>query len=192
MKKICLITLLLFTCLASERATAQLRVGLNVNLGIQPQWGPEGYNHASYYYIPDIDVFYNVSTEQYIYEEDGRWIFARSLPNRYDNYDLYNGYKVVVNSRTPYRRANIYREKYARYKDNHNQHIIRDSHDSRYFENVNHPQHQQWQRDRDQNRGYRRNRDDNRRRDNDNGGNNGRGNDKGGEKGNKPGGKGNH
>jgi hypothetical protein len=111
------------------------------------------------------------------------------LPNRYDNYDIYNGYKVVVNARTPYRRANTYRVKYARFKDNHNQHIIRDSHDSRYFSNVNHPQHQQWQREQN------RNRPNNRGRNNDRGGNNNnrrKENDKGGDKDRKNDGKGNH
>lgn len=182
MKKIFLITCLLLSGIVSQKATAQLKIGLNFNLGIQPQWGPEGYNHVSYYYLPDIDVFYNVASQQYIYQEGRRWIFARSLPNRYDNYDIYNGYKVVVNARTPYRRANTYRVKYARFKDNHNQHIIRDSHDSRYFSNVNHPQHQQWQREQNRNRPINRGRNNYRRKEND----------KGREKEHKNDGKGNH
>ena len=115
------------------------------------------------------------------------------MPNRYDNYDLYNGYKVVVNDRTPYLRANTYRTKYARFKNNHNQHIIRDSHDSRYFSNVNHPQHEQWQRERNQNSGRGNNRGrDNEKGENKQGNDNGRGNGKGGEKDHKNGGKGNH
>lgn len=184
MKKIFLITCLLLLGIVSQKANAQLRVGLNFNLGIQPQWGPEGYNHVSYYYLPDIDVFYNVASQQYIYQEGRRWIFARSLPNRYDNYDIYNGYKVVVNARTPYRRANTYRVKYARFKNNHNQHIIRDSHDSRYFSNIHHPQHQQWKREQNRNRPINRGRNNYRRKENEN--------DKGREKDHKNDGKGNH
>ncbi|MEA5139118.1 hypothetical protein [Arcicella rigui] len=182
MKKILVITLLLLSWIVVQKATAQLRVGLNLNVGIQPQWGPDGYDHVSYYYIPDIDVFYNVASQQYIYEEGGRWVFAPSLPNRYDNYDLYRGYKVVVNAKTPYRRANTYRVKYARYKDNHQQHIIRDSHDSRYFSNVNHPQHEQWEREQKQKKG------NNHEKEN----HPGNGNNKGGDREHKNGGKGKH
>ncbi len=35
----------------------------------------------------------------------------------------------------------MYREKYASYKGRHDQEVIRDSHDSRYFVNKNHPEH---------------------------------------------------
>ena len=42
MKKILVITLLLLSWIVVQKATAQLRVGLNLNVGIQPQWGPDG------------------------------------------------------------------------------------------------------------------------------------------------------
>jgi hypothetical protein len=127
-----------------QNAKAQVHVDVRLNVGTQPVWGPVGYDYVDYYYMPDIDVFYYVPRHQYIYLQSGRWIFASSLPSRYHNYDINRGYKVVVNEPTPYRNAAIYRTKYAGYKGNHGQEIIRNSHDSRYWENKNHPEHNKW------------------------------------------------
>jgi len=68
MKKLVLITVLLLSTYVLQRAEAQARV--NVNIGVQPQWGPDGYDHVEYYYLPDIDVFYNVRNRQYVYDEE--------------------------------------------------------------------------------------------------------------------------
>jgi hypothetical protein len=58
------------------------------------------------------------------------------LPARYNGYNIYNTYKVVVNEPRPYLRADVYRTKYAKYKGHGpKQIIIRDSHDNRYKNN---------------------------------------------------------
>jgi len=145
MKKTILIVTLLLSGFIFQGASAQVRVSFNVNIASQPIWGPTGYDHVEYYYMPDIDIFYNVPRHQYVYEEGGRWIFTTSLPYRYRDYDFYNGYKVVINDdERPYRNAENYRSKYSQYKGNHNQEVIRNSHDSRYFVNKNHPEHNKW------------------------------------------------
>jgi hypothetical protein len=150
MKKTIFVITLLLSSFAFKTASAQVRVGINANIGIQPQWGPEGYDYVNYYYMPDIDVFYNVPKRQYIYSERGRWIFANSLPPQYNNFDLYNSYKVVVNENRPYRNADSYRKKYAGFKGNRQQVVIRNSHDSRYFSNKSHPEHEKWQKERNE------------------------------------------
>jgi hypothetical protein len=143
MKKTMLISALVVAALAFQTASAQLRVNFKVNIATQPVWGPTGYDHVEYYYMPDIDAYYYVPTHQYIYLQSGRWIFASSLPSRF-HYDINTGYKVVVNDRTPYRHPETYRAKYASYKGRHDQEIIRNSHDSKYFQNKNHPEHNKW------------------------------------------------
>jgi len=148
MKKTILIVALLVSGFVFQSVNAQVTVGLRVNIGTQPVWGPTGYDHVEYYYIPDIDVFYNVPRHQYVYMQQGRWMFSASLPFRYRSYDIYSGYKVVVNEPSPYRNAQFYRTKYSGYKNNHGQEIIRNSRDSRYFENKGHPEHAKWQRGR--------------------------------------------
>ena len=146
MKKTILIVALMADGFAFQNANAQLRVSLKVNIATQPVWGPVGDDHVEYYYMPDIDAYYYVPTRQYIYLERGRWIFGASLPRRY-NYDINTGYKVVVNDLTPYRHPEVYRTRYASYKGRHDQETIRNSHDSRYWENKNHPEHNKWKQE---------------------------------------------
>jgi len=144
MKKTILIVALLTGGFVSQKASAQVKFGISVNIGTQPVWGPVGYDHVEYYYLPDIDTYYYVPRRQYIYMERGRWVFRTYLPTRYSNYDIYTGYKVVINEPTPYRNAEMYRSQYGGYRGRHDQEIIRNSRDSRYFENKRHPQHRVW------------------------------------------------
>jgi hypothetical protein len=135
---------LLVALFLSSALDAQVHVNVNINLGSQPVWGPTGYDYVEYYYLPDIDAYYYVPQHRFYYFEGGRWIYRSSLPSRYGNFDLYNSYKVVVNEREPWRNNETYRQKYASYKGRHDQQPIRDSKDSKYFVNKNHPQHNTW------------------------------------------------
>jgi len=147
MKKTIFIISLLLGGIVFENATAQIPVTIRTNISAQPVWGPVGYNYVEYYYIPGIDAFYSVPTRQYIYQQNGSWMFTPALPARLSNYNLYSGYKVVVNDPEPYRNAATYRVKYAAYKGRHDQKIIRNSSDSKYFVNKDHPQHNKAKKD---------------------------------------------
>ncbi|MEN2398946.1 hypothetical protein GKZ90_0004125 [Flavobacterium sp. MC2016-06] len=76
---------------------AHAQVSINVNIGTPPSWGPQGNDDSRYYYLPDIDVYYDVNQSQYIYENNGKWIRDKRLPANCRQYDLYSGYKVVLN-----------------------------------------------------------------------------------------------
>jgi hypothetical protein len=107
----------LFLLVAS---TTQAQVSVNVNIGTPPVWGPVGYTNMEYYYLPDIEAYYDVRAAQFIYLGGGTWIRSSRLPRQYRNYDLYSGYKVVLNDyhgRTPYVYYNKHRTKY--YKGYH-------------------------------------------------------------------------
>lgn len=95
MKTLKLITLGIMMVFASNSIKAQ--VSVNVNLGLQPSWGPVGYSSVNYYYIPDIQVYYDVRATQFIFLNNGVWIRSNNLPRQYRNYDLNRGYKVVLN-----------------------------------------------------------------------------------------------
>jgi len=123
---------------------AQVSVNINFNVDSQPIWGPTGYDYVEYYYLPDIDVYYYVPQHRYYYYDKGHWIYRSSLPSRFSNYDFYNTYKVVVNEREPWRNHKTHIEKYSSYKGRHDQQPIRDSRDSKYFVNKNHPEHNNW------------------------------------------------
>ena len=145
MRKIYLTLLIAGILIAiSSPIKAQLRFNFNVNISSQPVWGPVGYEKVQYYYLPDIDAYYYVPQHRFYYQERGRWITSSSLPPRYRNYNLYEGHKVVMNSYKPYEHDRDNREKYSFYKNRHDQQQIRDSRDSKYFVNKNHPEHNNW------------------------------------------------
>jgi hypothetical protein len=150
-KQIILIAALIITCFGY---TAHAQVSVSVNIGSQPLWGPTGYDHASYYYLPDIDAYYDVNAQQYVYMDGGQWVTRPNLPPQYASYDLYGGYKVVVNQPRPWLHAATYRTKYARYKGHHGQGSIRDSHLDKYRANPNHPEHNQYHGGGNNNQGH--------------------------------------
>lgn len=133
---------------------AQVRFNLSVNLSSQPVWGPVGYDDVQYYYLPDIDAYYYVPRHQFIYQESGRWRTSSSLPPRYRDYDLYSGYKVVINEDKPYLHDQNYREKYGAYKNRHDQQPTRDSRDSKYYVIKNHPEHNNWMKQQTHDNGH--------------------------------------
>jgi hypothetical protein len=125
-------------------STGTMNGNLRVNISDQPVWGPTGYDHAEYYYIPDIDCYYSVSERQYIYREGSEWRYAATLPSSYSSYDPYHSYKVVVYEDKPYQNNGNHREKYKMFKGKKDQEVIRDSHEDKYFVNKDHPDHDKW------------------------------------------------
>ena len=163
MRKIYLIILTAGILIAfATPVKAQISFNLGVGISSQPVWGPAGYDQAQYYYLPDIDAYYNLPKHRFIYQVRGRWTSSSHLPLQYSNYNLYGGYKVVINEDRPYLHDQEYREKYSSYKNRHDQQAIRDSRDSKYFANKNHPEHNNWvkQQRHDNDQGNRHERDD--------------------------------
>jgi hypothetical protein len=125
MKKILLLSSIFVSSLfIYTSASAQFQA--NVNIGIQPEWGPSGYDYAENYYLPDVEAYYNVPSHQFVYNDRGNWVYASSLPGRCENYDLYAGYKVVINEREPWFHFKDHRSLYANYRFRHDQVAIRD------------------------------------------------------------------
>src|SRR5437773_10216660 len=142
MKKIFFIATVFFALLTlAKNSQAQVSIGVNVNIGSQPVWGPVGYDYVEYYYLPDIECYYYVPTRQFIYLSGGNWVFSYSLPPRYRAYDLYTSYKIVVNEPKAYLHFNRDRARYVSYRGNHSQVIIRNSDDPRYYVVRDHPKH---------------------------------------------------
>jgi hypothetical protein len=95
--------------------SANAQVSVNINIGSPPAWGPSGYAETEYYYLPDVQAYYDIRASQFIYFGSGNWVRSRYLPRQYRNYDLYNGYKVVLNDyhgRTPYIYFKNHKSKY--------------------------------------------------------------------------------
>jgi len=112
MKKLILMVLVASAAAIYQPAKAQ--VSLQINIGLQPNWGPRGYDHVDYYYLPEVESYYYVPTRQFVYLERNRWVHRKSLPSRYRNYDLYGGRKIVINEPRPYLQHNRYQSSYSR------------------------------------------------------------------------------
>ncbi|MCW3122985.1 MAG: hypothetical protein JWQ38_2477 [Flavipsychrobacter sp.] len=142
MKKLILIAAVACGSLYTTSLNAQISV--NINIGSQPVWGPVGYDHVEYYYIPDIDAYYYVPRHEYIYMDNNRWVTVTSLPPRYRTIDLYTVHKVVINEPSPWLHHERYHNQYIQYKGKHDQRVIRDSHEEKYWQNPGHPEHGKW------------------------------------------------
>lgn len=106
-------SILMFTL----QASAQFSV--SVNLGIRPQYHNRYENQVSYYYLPEIEAYYDVNSAVFIYNGPRGWVRTTYLPEYCRNYDVNSGYKVAVNynGRNPYVNFNYDRQKYYRNND---------------------------------------------------------------------------
>ena len=145
MRRVISSAILIVFLLAGKLATAQ--VSLTLNIGKQPAWGPTGYDHAEYYYLPEVDAYYSVAKQQYVYQDRNKWVFTASLPARFKKVDLYKTYKVVINEDKPFDHHNDHVKQYGSFKGRHDQPVIRDSKETKYFESKGHPQHGQWEKE---------------------------------------------
>ncbi|MBG9378685.1 hypothetical protein I5907_20805 [Panacibacter sp. DH6] len=134
MKRFLLVSaLLLGSIVYTATASAQVSVRINANIGNQPMWGPAGYDYAQFYYLPDIDMYYDVMARQFVYQNRGQWIYANTLPYNYRNYDLYSGYKVVLNQPGAFAYHDYHRNQFRKYRNFRNrQVVIVNSRDARY------------------------------------------------------------
>lgn len=124
MKKILLLSAITACSIFINKADAQFQA--SINIGVQPEWGPSGYDYAENYYLPDVEAYYNVPRRQFVYFDRGNWVYSSSLPGRCNNYDLYSGYKVVINERNPWMHFDRDRTAYGSYRYRHDQVVIRD------------------------------------------------------------------
>jgi hypothetical protein len=106
---------------------AKAQISVNVNIGSPPMWGPVGYTEVRYYYLPAVEAYYDINASMFIYYSRGTWVHTTYLPGRYRNYDLYNGYKVVMSDyrgNKPYEHFSDHKKKYHRKYHNGNQRTI--------------------------------------------------------------------
>lgn len=124
--------------IASGSAQAQVSVGLNVNIGSPPAWAPPPPVHTEvrYYYLPEIETYYDVRTKHYIYIDNGRWARREYLPVAYRDYNLYRGPKVVVQNYyggNPYTYHKPYKVKHHKHYK-HPKHYKHEHHDREHHD----------------------------------------------------------
>jgi hypothetical protein len=103
-----MLTALFFIAVGSAQAQVKTTVTI-------PDWGVAGHDNATYYYIPDIEAYYDIRTKNYVYMDNGAWTRTKTLPAVYKDYDLYSGYKVVLtDDKEPYADFENMKVKYAK------------------------------------------------------------------------------
>ena len=120
MKKLKLVLSLVL--LGSIAAVGQ--VSVNVNLGTPkvtvatpPVWAPANREEVQYYYLPEIDSYYDVPSAKFIYLRNGKWFRSAALPAQYRNYNLKGGQVVYLSDykgNAPYTFHKNHKIKYAK------------------------------------------------------------------------------
>lgn len=113
---------------------ANAQVNVNVNIGMQPAWGPVGYDYVRYYYLPDADAYYDVNSRVFVVFANGVWVRRSALPRPVD---LYHVHKIVINDARPWTRHTVYRDRYVSYRGRPSQVVIRDSREPKYHKGNN-------------------------------------------------------
>ena len=146
--------LLVFGLMLMLAPSVHSQLSVNVHIGSPPAWAPSGYNDVRYYYLPDVEAYYDVQTSMFIYYSGNHWISRTYLPSRYRNYDLYHGYKVVMkdyHGNSPYANFREHKMKYAKGYRGAEQHNVGERNERRVI-----PQRSQAinQPDNNRNKGY--------------------------------------
>jgi len=96
MKKVTLSMVSAFLMLIAV-TTAKAQVSLSVHIGTPPVWAPPVYAHTiRYYYIPEIDSYYDAQRGGYYYYDGPNWVFSASLPGFYAGYNIGTLHHVPV------------------------------------------------------------------------------------------------
>jgi hypothetical protein len=129
MKKLILISAIALSGVFYNSASAQIRVHLGVNFGTPEVYvpsrvvvatpAPVEYNEPAsydgdddYYYLPDVDAYYNVNDQCYFYNNGGAWVSAAYLPGAYRDYDWRSVRHYEVRASRPYLRNDFYRARF--------------------------------------------------------------------------------
>jgi len=131
MKKLVLLSAIAISGLFYNTANAQIRIHLGINLfphhvyvrpavvDVQPapvvyqDNGPADYdNNDDYYYLPDVNAYYNVAQQCYYYNDGDNWISCAYLPGEYRNYDWMHARRFEVRAPRPYLHNDLYMGRY--------------------------------------------------------------------------------
>lgn len=141
MKKLLVVLGLVIGSLAGGVNNAHAKVSINVNINVQPGWGPVGYDYVNYYYFPDYNVYYDMNRSSYLVPGRSGWYYTTNIARVFNGFDPYRLNKVVVND-NPRQYNAQHKRMYASYVGKKiNQSMIYNSNDHRYYGNKNHPQY---------------------------------------------------
>ena len=113
-----LFTVILLLGMSPANPVKAQHASININIEI-PSWAPyyEYRDQVRYYYIPDIECYYDLRTREFVYMQDGVWFFSRFLPPAYAWFNLNNCFVVALDHRVhqPWRHFHYYVSHYPRF-----------------------------------------------------------------------------
>jgi len=82
-----------------------------------PQWAPPYFPGVRYYYLPDIETYYDINSQEFVYLDNGQWIFSRECPFLNTGFDLNNSFAIAldINVFQPWMHHHYYVSHYPRY-----------------------------------------------------------------------------
>jgi len=82
-----------------------------------PQWAPPYSQGVRYYYLPDIETYYDLSSHEFISLINGEWVYSQECPSVYSGFDLNNSFTIElnVNIYQPWMHHHYYVSHYPRY-----------------------------------------------------------------------------
>jgi len=129
MKKLAILSAIALSGLIYNTANAQIRI--NFGLHIRPVYARyhapvvveqpvyqepvqvyDDSDDDDYYYLPDVDAYYNVNAGCYYYNNGYNWVSAAYLPGAYRNYDWRSARRYEVREHRPFTRADFYRSRF--------------------------------------------------------------------------------
>jgi hypothetical protein len=69
-------------------------------------------NNDDYYYLPDVDAYYDVNAQCYYYNDGANWVSAACLPGEYHDYDWRSARRFEVRAPRPYLHNDVYRARF--------------------------------------------------------------------------------
>ncbi len=81
-----------------------------------PPWAPD-YSGVRYYYLPDIETYYDLANQDFVYLDDGQWLFSSTLPSVYSGYDLFSAFVIALDMNVfqPWMHHHFYVSNYPRF-----------------------------------------------------------------------------
>ena len=151
LKKMKILKLIVLGICLSVSSISQAQVSVNVNVPKPPVWGPV-VTTQQYYYLPEIESYYDIRESQFITQNNGSWVRTKTLPSRFKTYNLNNGQVVILDDyrgKSPYANYKNHKVKYFKTKkvkaNNGNHNGIRkngiynnDKHNDGNHDNGNH------------------------------------------------------
>jgi len=60
--------------------SSQAQFSVRFNIGLAPEWAPAEQVRVQYYYLPDVEAYYDVNSSMFIYLDGRNWVHRTYLP----------------------------------------------------------------------------------------------------------------